>query len=167
MPATTNETRPGQTALPIEPPVVYGSEGSYVGLETRAEHLLVALEALGRRNQRFGFDTASNDRSYNRPIRERYAGALPAVQLGAEDNAENFEEQAKRSLWRATGYIALRNARPRLATKGEINGGARKMWRDFEHAYGHTSTRKERDRYKRRLARTLKWCGDMNLPAAA
>lgn len=163
----THEVRPGQLAMPIEPPIAYGVEGSYVDLEIRSEHLLVALGAVGRRNQRHGFDTASNDRSYNRPIRELYEGALPAVQMGAEDNAENFMDQAKKALWHATGYIALRRAKPRLATKGEIDGGGRKMWRDFEHAYGHTNTRKERDRYKRQLARTIRRCRDTRLQEAA
>ncbi len=155
MPSKRHGINPDQIFFPIEPPAVYGPEGSYVHLEERAEHLLIALQALGQRNIRHGFDTASNDRSYNRPIRERYASALRAVQMGAEDNAEDFEDEVKRELWRATGYAALRTVRPRLATKGEINGGSRKMWRDFEHEYGHTSSRKHRDRYKRQLARTI------------
>ncbi len=150
------QINPAQTTLAIEFPPAYGSEGSYVDLEVRAEELLAALVALGPRNQRLGFDTASNDRRYNRPIRERYRGALPAVQMGAADNVEKFEKEAKLSLWRATGYTALKSIKPRLATKGEVNGGARKMWRDFEHAYGHTSTRGARDRYKRQLSRTIK-----------
>lgn len=158
---------PAQAFLPIEPPVVYGPEGSHMDLTVRAERLLVALGALGQRNQRLGFDTASNDRSYNRPIRERYKGALLAVQMGAEDNVDNFDRQAKEALWHATGYTALKRTKPKLATKGEINGGARKMWRDFEHAYGHTATRKERDRYKRQLVRTLKRCEETSAQEAA
>lgn len=164
---TKLEIRPGQISLPIEPPAVYGSKGSYVDLAERAEHLLDALQAIGPRNKRFGFDTASNDRSYNRPIKERYTGALEAIQMGAKDNAENFEEQAKQEFWQATGYIALRKTKPRLATKGEINGGGRKMWRDFEHEYGHTSTRKQRDRYKRQLAKTIRRFQDQPLQEAA
>ena len=153
--------------MPIEPPTAYGPEGSYVDLAERAEYLTAALMALGERNKRLGFDTASNDRSYNRPIRERYTGALRAVQMGAEDNVNEFEEEAKLNLWKATGYAALRTVKPRLATKGEINGGARKMWRDFEHTYGHTDTRKDRDRYKRQLGRTKRRIENTPLRQAA
>jgi len=142
--------------MPIEPPAVYGPPGSFVSLEERAEHLLGALDAIGQMNQRLGFDTASNAKHYNRPIRERYQGALPAVQMGARDNEVRFFDEVRQKFWQATGYIALRSIKPRLASRKAIDSGARKMWRDFTAEYGHTSRRQERNHYKRQLTHTVK-----------
>jgi hypothetical protein len=161
------QIHPEQIFMPLEPPTIYGSPGSYVSLEDRAEHLQDALAAIGRMNQRLGFDTASNAKQYNRPIRERYRGALPAVQLGARDNEMKFFEEVRRSFWQSTGYIALRDSRPRLASRKEMDSGARKMWRDFCAEYGHTANREKRDTYKRQLAHTVKRVRPAGRPAAS
>ena len=42
-------------------PVSYGPEGSYVNVAERAQLLESSLTALGRRNQRLGFDVAKRD----------------------------------------------------------------------------------------------------------
>lgn len=162
------EIRPGQTTLPIEPPVIYGPEGSYVDLAERAEYLIIALDAVSNRNQREpGFDVASNARQYNRPIKERYRGALPAIQMGAADNAKTFETETKKNLWKASGYTALRTVKPRLISNREINVRGKKMWKDFDATIGHSSHWSDRTRLRRQLVRTLVRIHTHNIEEAA
>jgi hypothetical protein len=156
MPNSSYEVRPGQITFPIEPPVKIGPEGSYVDLSVRAEHLIDALDAIGQRNIRLGFDVAANATQYNRPIKERYRGALESVKMGAADNVERFEADAKQGLWRATGYIAMRSMKPRPISQAEINVRAKKMWWDFEHLYGHSEDgEKKRRKYRNQLEKTI------------
>lgn len=162
------EIRPGQTALPIEPPIVYGPEGSYVDLAERAEYLIIALDAVSERNRREpGFDVASKAKQYNRPIKERYRGALRAVQMGAADNAKEFETETKRNLWKASGYTALRTVKPRLISNSEINARGKKMWKDFDATIGHTSHWNDRTRLRRQLVSTLVRVQTYNIEEAA
>ena len=162
-----HEIHPAQASL-IELPVAYGDEGSYVDLVERAEHLIIALDAVSFRNQREpGFSVASNAKQYNRPIKERYGSALGAVQLGAADNAEAFEKEAKRQLWIASGYTALRHTKPRLASNREINARGKKMWRDFDATIGHTSHANDRSRLRRQLVKTLDRFSDQYVEIAA
>ncbi len=161
------EIRPGQTSLPIDPPAIYGPEGSYVDLAERAEPLIIALDAVSERNKRLGFEVASNAKHYNRPIRERYRGALPAVQLGAIDNAEELESITKRHLWRAAGYTALRTVKPRLISNKEIDVRGIKMWRDFDATIGHSSHLGDRRALRRQLVKTLVRLEKDSIEAAA
>lgn len=156
MPRKHHELHPAQASLPIEPPVVYNPEGTYMDLAERAENLIIALDAVSARNQREpGFAVASTARQYNRPIRERYGNALQAVQMGAADNAEAAETTTKKYLWRASGYTALRHVKPRLLNKREIDARGRKMWGDFNATIGHTSHVKDRAKLRNQLIKTL------------
>jgi hypothetical protein len=138
----------------LEPAIVYGPPESYVGLEFRSEHLNNALLAFGKRNQRLGFDYASNARPHERSIWSRYARQTPQVQEGARANVDRFTEEGKREFWKATGYSALRSAG--LAPNHEIDAGAKKEWRDFSTRLADTHNRKERDQYKRKLHKIAK-----------
>lgn len=167
-----HEIHPAQTAMPIEPPTVYGSEGSYMCVAEHAENLIIALDQVSYRNQRDpGFEVASRARSYNRPIRERYNNALRAVQMGAKDNAREAERWTKEHLWRASGYTAMRHMEPRLIFDSEIDARGKKMWRDFDATIGHSSHAADRARLRRNLVKTLKWinegCVEAELPLEA
>lgn len=138
------------------PNVVYGPEGSYVDIATRAQLLESSLLALGKRNQRLGFDVASHTKPYSSPIWGRYEDFTPVVIEGAQRNVENFLDVAKRDFWAATGFAALRDL-PGLGLKdGEIDARGRKMWREFTHRYGDPQVRAQRDKYKRQLKRAIK-----------
>ncbi len=153
----TAETFPEDPAEKLlgqkEPAVVYGPPGSYVDLSERAQQLKNALANFGLRNQRLGFDLASNSRQYKAPIWSRYAEGTPIVQEGANANGERFLQAAKVDFWQATGYAALRDTR--LASKQEIDAGSRKMWREFSTRYGAPENRVKRDKYKQLLGRSI------------
>ncbi len=134
--------------------VIYGEPGTYVDLTERADHLVSALSAFGKRNQRLGFDVASNTRQYNAPIWARYRKEVPKVQEGAQANTERFLVEAKRDFWRATGYSAMRGSS--LVPDEEIDAGGRKMWRQFSTQYGDPDKRQQRDDYKATLNRYAK-----------
>jgi hypothetical protein len=131
--------------------VIYSEPGSYVDLAGRAQFLSAALSAFGKRNQRLGFDLASNSRQYSSPIWGRYRSRTPTVQEGAQVNAEDFLDQAKQNFWRATGYQALKSTN--LAPNKEINASASKMWMRFAVQYADPEKRQKRDTYKRQLKR--------------
>lgn len=139
---------------PSDYEVVYGPPGTYVDVQVRAEHLTDALSAFAKRNQRLGFDLASNTRKYDAPIWARYREFVPRVQDGAERNVDKFLEASKKSFWQATGYAALRNTD--LAPRKELDAAARKMWREFSTQYGDPDKRKKRDRYKSTLRRAMR-----------
>jgi hypothetical protein len=135
-------------------PVVYGKPGTFVDLSKRAELLTNALTALGFRNQRLGFDAASNTPQYQDPIYAMYHGRVPVVQQGARRNLLNYQDEAKWNFWKATGFNALQGA-------GLINNRYRgaqgsKMWREFLDDYNAPNKRQSRDHYKKTLARTVK-----------
>lgn len=135
--------------------ISYGPEGSYVDIATRAQLLGSSLLALGKRNQRLGFDVASHTKPYSSPIWGRYEDFTPIVIEGAQRNVENFLDVAKRDFWAATGFAALRKI-PGLGLKdGEIDARGRKMWRDFTHQYGDPKVRRQRDKYKRQLTKAI------------
>lgn len=135
-------------------PVSYGPEGSYVNVGTRARLLEGSLVALGKRNQRLGFDVASHTRPYSSPIWGRYEDLTPVVIEGAQRNVYNFLDVAKRDFWAATGFAALRGQG--VISDTEIDARGRKMWRDFTHTYGDPKVRAQRDKYKKHLRSVIK-----------
>lgn len=138
-----------------EIPVSYGPIGSFIDLSDRANLLLGALSALGKSNQRGGFDTASNTRQHSGPIWGRYRSGTPRVQEGAERNRQAFQEEAKKKFWQATGYIGLRAAK--TVPPNEIDAGGRLLWRKFNATYAGTGeSTVRRDKFKRRLSKSLK-----------
>lgn len=137
-----------------EPEIVYGPPGSYVDLRLRAEFLSEALRNIGLRNQRLGFDVASNTRQYDAPIWARYRSRVPRVQEGASANVDRFGQKAKEAFWAATGYSALREAG--IAPREEIDAGARKMWRKFTDKYEAAGKSEKRHDYERQLKRYTK-----------
>jgi hypothetical protein len=152
-----NNGEPEETS----PSVVYGPEGSYVDIATRAQLLGSSLLALGRRNQRIGFDLASHTKPYSSPIWGKYEEFTPIVIEGAQRNVENFLDVAKRDFWAATGYTALRSLkndelRGLGLTDENIDARGRKMWREFTRRYGDPQVRPQRDKYKERLKRAIK-----------
>lgn len=134
--------------------VTYGELGTQVDVAERAKHLTEALAAFGQRNIRLGFDLASNTRRHSGPIWGRYTYMTPRVQEGAEANTHKFLDEAKRRFWRATGYSALRQVQ--YAPKHELDAEARKMWREFVAAYGDPSKQRQRDAFKKILAKEIK-----------
>ncbi|HEX5447806.1 MAG TPA: hypothetical protein VFW90_01235 [Candidatus Saccharimonadales bacterium] len=137
-----------------EAPITYGPEGSYVDVGTRATLLGGSLTALGKRNQRLGFDVASHTKPYSSPIWGRYEELTPTVIEGAQRNVYNFLDVAKRDFWAATGFTAMRGLG--LISNAEIDARGRKMWRDFTHRYGDPKVRTQRDKYKRQLRKAIK-----------
>ena len=139
-------------------PISYGTEGSYVGISKRAELLHSSLMALGKRNQRLGFDVASHTKPYSTPIWGRYEEITPLVIEGAQRNVYNFLDVAKRDFWAATGFAALRRleGRDRVMRSDEIDPRGRKMWRDFTHKYGDPQVRAQRDKYKKKLRKAIR-----------
>jgi len=135
-------------------PVNYGPEGSYVSIGKRAESLESSLTALGKRNQRLGFDVASHTKPLSGPIWGRYEDITPVVIEGAQRNVYNFLDVAKRDFWAATGFAALRGQG--VISDVEIDARGRKMWRDFTHKYGDPQVRPRRDKYKRQLKKAIK-----------
>ncbi len=143
----------GQTGdLPIPS---YGPAGSYVDVKERAQHLANALEAFGRRNQRLGFDVAIHSDAYKDPIWRHYLDVTPVVIEGAQNNVENFLNEAKANFWAATGFQALRGSglvgEQGLIKEPEVVARSRKMWRDFSGEYGDPKDRPARDKYKKKL----------------
>lgn len=137
-----------------QPVAIKGPEFPTVDLAERAELLCEALGAFGLRNQRLGFDYASNTRQHDGPIWARYRGQTPKVQEGAQANSEKFLKDAKRAFWKATGTTAMRGKG--FGSDEELDAGGRKMWRDFTSKYEHTSKKPQRDKYIKRLKRTIK-----------
>src|SRR3989344_9611111 len=135
-------------------PVHYGPEGSYVDITKRAELLHSSLLALGKRNQRLGFDVASHTKPHSSPIWGRYEDLTPVVVEGAQRNVENFLDVAKQDFWAATGFAALRGQG--VISNTEIDARGRKMWRDFTHKYGDPQVKARRDKYKRQLKKVVK-----------
>lgn len=135
-------------------PITYGPQGSYVDVAKRATLLESSLTALGKRNQRLGFDVASRTKPYSTPIWGRYEDSTPVVIEGAQRNVENFLDVAKQDFWAATGFAALRPFG--LMSNAEIDARGRKMWRDFTHKYGDPQVRVQRDRYKKQLKRAIR-----------
>ena len=134
--------------------VTIGPEGSYVNIGKRAALIESSLTALGKRNQRLGFDVASHTKPYSSPIWGRYEEITPIVIEGAQRNVYNFLDVAKRDFWSATGFAALRGQG--VISSAEIDARGSKMWRDFTHKYGDPKVRSQRDKYKRQLRKTIK-----------
>lgn len=149
-------------------PVSYGPEGSYVDVTQRAELLHNSLLALGKRNQRLGFDVASHTKPYSSPIWGRYEEITPIVIEGAQRNVYNFLDVAKRDFWAATGFAALRglSGKDRVINSAEIDARGRKMWRDYTHKYGDPKVRAHRDKCKRQLKKVITNGSDSNRLAA-
>jgi hypothetical protein len=139
-------------------PVTYGPEGSYTDVGIRAALLESSLLALGKRNQRLGFDVASRTKPYSKPIWGRYEELTPVVIEGAQRNVYDFLDVAKRDFWAATGFAALRALGPLdgLMKSDEIDARGRKMWRDFTHKYGDPHVRAQRDKYRKKLKQTIR-----------
>ena len=135
-------------------PVSYGPEGSHVSIGKRAELLESSLIALGKRNQRLGFNVASHTKPLSGPIWGRYEDITPVVIEGAQRNVYNFLDVAKRDFWAATGFAALRGQG--VISSAEIDARGSKMWRDFTHKYGDPQVRAQRDKYKKQLKRVIK-----------
>lgn len=135
-------------------PVVYGESGSYVDVIERASHLDDALAAFGKRNQRIGFDLASNVRQYDAPIYARYRERVSMVREGTYKNTVLLMDEAKRSFWQATGFSALRGMR--LISNRAIDARGRKMWREFSSEYGNPSNRQQRDDYRAALKKSVR-----------
>jgi hypothetical protein len=136
----------------------YGDEGSYVDVKERAEKLLVALVSLSGRNQRDGLSVATYTDEYSGPIWERYRWGTEAVVDGAGKNRDIYHHQLRRSFWEATGFTALRGSRivkSGILPERQINPRAKKMWRDFNHAFGHPKKVGERNRYMRVLSKQI------------
>jgi hypothetical protein len=121
---------------------------------TRASLLESSLLALGKRNQRLGFDVASHTKPHSTPIWGRYEELTPAVIEGAQRNVNNYLDVAKRDFWTATGFAALRPLG--LISDAEIDARGRKMWRDFTHRYGDPQVRTQRDKYKKKLKAAIR-----------
>lgn len=149
------------TPIPVtegEYPISYGPAGSYVRIGRRAELVHNSLTALGKRNQRLGFDVASHTKPHSGPIWGRYEEFTPVVIEGAQRNVYNFLDVAKRDFWAATGFAALRalKGHDKVISSAEIDARGRKMWRDFTHKYGDPKVRAQRDKYKRQLKKAIK-----------
>lgn len=135
-------------------PTVYGKRGTYVNLNERAEYLLEAISAISQRTKRLGFDTASNTPEHSQPIFERYEDATSNVQAGAARNAEKYLKEAKIAFQKATGFQALRAIR--YAPRHELNARARQAWEDFDDKLGGRKSGKERDEYRKVMARAIR-----------
>jgi len=131
----------------------YGSEGSYVSVVDRAQHLIAALNAISQRNIRDGIALAAYTEEYSAPIWANYRSATPNVLDGASNNRNIFQKELRENFWRATGFAALRGSK--LMPEAQINPRAQKMWRDFNEAYAHPKKIKERNAYKRSLQKQL------------
>lgn len=147
-----SESAQNQTEVPY--PINYGPKGSYITIGDRAQLLESSLTALGKRNQRLGFDVASHTKPYSTPIWGRYEEITPIIIEGAQRNVYNFLDVAKRDFWGATGFAALRGQG--VMNNSEIDVRGRKMWRDFTHEYGDPKVRAQRDKYKKQLKRAIK-----------
>lgn len=152
--AETFPSDPAEKALPHVAPVVYGEPGTYVDIATGAQHVINALTAIGKKNQRHGFGVASNTRQLNREIYDRYREAVPRVQEGAEANAEAFLQEAKQEFWAATGFTALKAAG--IYPKQSMDKRANQMWREFSGKYDYPGKAQKRSAYRRTLARAIK-----------
>jgi hypothetical protein len=140
----------------VFPPIPTAEETEYpsVSVLDRATHLTNALGAFGLRNQRLGFDTASNVGPYNRSIEARYGRHTPRVQEGAARNALKFLDDARHEFWAASGFVVMRKQAPE--SRNEINAAARKEWRDFNNRFSGPNDKKDRDRYISKLERSKK-----------
>jgi hypothetical protein len=136
----------------------YGPEGSYIEVGKRSALLESSLLALGKRNQRLGFDVASRTKPYSGPIWGRYEEITPIVIEGAQRNVYDFLDVAKKDFWAATGFAALRKlgSTEGLMKSDEIDARGRKMWRDFTHKYGDPQVRTQRDNYRKQLKKAIR-----------
>ena len=135
-------------------PITYGRPGSYVKVTERAQYLIGALNAMSQRNIRDGLSVAAYTMPDSRPIWKNYQENTQTMLRGAERNRKNFEKELRCNFWQATGFAALRGMG--LIRESQINPRAQKMWRDFNHRYGHPSDVKSRNKYKERLEKSLK-----------
>lgn len=154
VPGEVFDNAPAEVLMGQDYPIAYGPPGSYVNIHQRAIHLTAALTAFGFRNQRLGFDEASNDPEYKEPIWRRYGNKLGFVQAGADRNLDRYQQDAKVSFWKATGYGPLR----RLGTYSvrACNAQSRKMWREFYDDFNAPNKREARGEYKKLLKRSMK-----------
>ena len=164
------ETYPGDPKEKLlghsdKPVVVYGEPGSYVDVIDRATHLDIALAAFGKRNQRIGFDLASNVSQYDSPIYARYRSRTHSVREGTYKNTVVLMEEAKQNFWQATGYSALRGTR--LVSNRAIDARGRKMWREFSSEYGNPSNRMHRNEYRAALKKSVRLARQIIKRAAA
>ncbi len=155
---------------PVDYDVTYGPEWSYKDLAERAEQLEEALAAFGLRNQRVGFRVASNSPRHNGPIHGRYPAGVPFVKRGAENNAEKYLREAKKSFWQATGYAAMRAAG--VMNTEELNARATNLWEKFSARYGTPVNDEDRENtarkdFKARLAAQTQMAEDIKLRHAA
>lgn len=148
-------------------PTVLGPEGSYVNIADRAKHLGVALNSLGRRNQRLGFRDAAEIQPSRTEIWGRYARNTEKVLAGANKNEAEFLKKAKREFWQATGISALHGAG--IVDQHTHDALGRSMWRDFSSKYGipGAEVTKKRDKAKRLYKRQQKKFADADTQAAA
>jgi hypothetical protein len=139
-------------------PVQYGDKGSYVDVKERAEKLLVALVSLSGRNQRDGLSVAAYTDEHSSPIWARYKWVTETVVDGAGKNRDIYHGQLRRSFWEATGFTALKGSRmvrENILPARQINPRAKKMWRDFNQAFGHPQKVAERNKFKKVLAKQI------------
>ncbi|HSX47804.1 MAG TPA: hypothetical protein VLF63_03445 [Patescibacteria group bacterium] len=137
---------------PLPETVVKGPQGSYVDLDRRAAFIGGALTAFGKRNQRIGFDLASNYTPYRDSIEDKYKEKLPFVQSGASANVKSFAQQAQSDFEKGGGYEELKQTY--LFPTREIEAIKRDDWRRFTTKYSSPENRRQRDRYQRTLKRT-------------
>src|SRR3990167_6555722 len=134
--------------------ITYGRPGSYMKVTERAQYLIGALNAMSQRNIRDGLSVAAHTMPESLPIWATYQENTPTVLRGADRNRKNFEKELRYNFWRATGFAALRGVG--LMRESQINPRAQKMWKDFNHKYGHPSDVNNRNKYKRQLKKSLK-----------
>jgi hypothetical protein len=135
-------------------PPSFGEPGSYVDIAARAAGLDAAMLAMGRRNQRVGFEFATRSSQYRARIIERYGRAFNFVQEGAESNIGKLNEEAKQHFWRATGYSALRANG--LMPKRELTASVRMEWLQFSGRYGSLGATERRHTYQKTLKRAIR-----------
>jgi hypothetical protein len=116
--------------------------GPNISITVRAERLILAMNAIARRNMLTGFDVAVNDSRYKQPIWERYLDGTKRVAEHAETKVGRLHNEAVEHFWHATGFEALRGAGLGLS-RGEVRSRADKMWRDFSYKVGSPVDHKE------------------------
>ena len=154
---------------PVE--TVYGPPGSYTDVYERANGLVAAVNAQAQANKRDGFGVAANTREHAGDIYGRYQWGTEAVKDGAEVNAREFSQEAKRKFWHASGYAALKGAGldEQITAKG-VDKRAAKDFREFMSIYATPNNRNStnaRNRFKRQQIRTIKWVEEDNQQKAA
>jgi hypothetical protein len=131
----------------------YGPEGSYVDVVERAKNLIIALVSMSERNRRDGFSIAPYTEEYSEPIWAHYRWNTQDVIDGASRNRNSYQQQLRKSFWRATGFSAMRGAG--FMPERQINPRAQKMWRDFNKEFGHPDGVKKRSDYRKALSRQI------------